>query len=81
MRCSAYTDSNGGIMDDSVKLIRSCETGVKMAIVGINSALHYVTSPKLMDIMENFRDRHREIYGEMSELLRKLNGEIGRAHV
>ena len=75
MRCSAHTDSNGGIMDDSVKLIRSCETGVKMAIVGINSALHYVTSPKLMDIMENFRDRHREIYGEMSELLRKLNGE------
>ena len=75
MRCSAHTDSNGGIMDDSVKLIRSCETGVKMAIVSINSALHYVTSPKLMDIMENFRDRHREIYGEMSELLRKLNGE------
>lgn len=62
-------------MDDSVKLIRNCDLGAKMGIIGINSALHYVTNPKLMDIMEQFKDKHRQFSADMNAMLRKLNGD------
>lgn len=58
--------------NQTIKLLKHCDSGAKMGINGINEAAHYVTDPRLLAILSEYKDRHRSLSEETSTYLRSL---------
>lgn len=58
------------IEDDTIKLLRECDAGVKMGIESINEILEEVESKELLEILQSGRDAHEKLDREVNEILR-----------
>jgi hypothetical protein len=57
------------IEQDTVKLLRECDAGIKMGVKSINEVLDYTTSRKLNEYLSKCKDEHLRLEDELSELL------------
>ena len=57
------------IEQDTVKLLRECDAGTKMAISSINEILEKVEDTKLNEILTKSRNAHEELESEIHSLL------------
>ena len=63
------------IEQDTIKLLRECDAGVKMGVDSINDVLKYVKSDSLEKHLIDCRVEHEKLENEMHELLNKYHDE------
>lgn len=57
------------IQDDTIKLLRECDAGVKMGYASINDVLDRVHSDKFRSILAQSRSEHQTLEDEIRQLL------------
>lgn len=57
------------IENDTIRLLRECDAGIKMGISSIDDSLKYVQSSELRDYLEKSKKDNEEIQRELQELL------------
>ena len=65
------------IEQDTIKLLRECDAGVKMGISSIDDVISYVESKKLKEYLSKCRDEHERIDKEVQSLLNNY-GDDGK---
>ena len=65
------------IEQDTVKLLRECDAGVKMGIDSIESVLKYVNATNLEILLTDCKREHNKLEEEIGELLNKY-GDDGK---
>lgn len=63
------------IEQDTIKLLRECDAGVKMGVTSIHDVYKYVTSHKLRQCLNASKDEHDELDKEIQELLGKYHDD------
>ena len=63
------------IEQDTVKLLRECDAGIKMGIKSINDVLDRVTDKTYYQELKECRQEHEELQGEIQQLLGKYQDE------
>ena len=63
------------IEQDTVKLLRECDAGVKMGTASIKDVEDYVKSSGLKKRLMDCKDEHEKLNGEIQELLEKYKDE------
>lgn len=63
------------ISDDTIKLLRECDAGIKMGIEAINEVINSVKDFKLKQILSDSRDKHDRFQEEANELLKEYHDE------
>ena len=61
------------IENDTIKLLRECDAGVKMGIASIDDVIEYVESDTLRKYLSNCKIEHEKLNVEIQELLDKLH--------
>lgn len=56
------------INDDTIKLLRECDAGVKMGVASIDAVLDYVSSQTLKDFLNESKNKHGKL-GEKIKIL------------
>ena len=57
------------IEQDTIKLLRECDAGVKMGVASIEDVLPHVHSDKLESVLNDCKDEHSKLDRELQELL------------
>ncbi len=65
------------IEQDTIKLLRECDAGIKMGVSSIDDVLEYVKSDKMKKYLSDCRDEHDKLDNELQELLDKY-GDDGK---
>ena len=55
--------------DDTIKLLRECNAGIKMGVSSIDEILDETTDPKLMQMLEDVKEEHKRLGSEPHRLL------------
>lgn len=63
------------IEQDTIKLLRECDAGIKMGTASINDVLNMVRSDDLRKLLEKCRDEHHKLGEELEGLLQKYQDE------
>ena len=63
------------IEKDTIKLLRECDAGVKMAISSIDYVLPYVSDEEFKNKLNHSRDEHHKLDDEPQSLLGKYHDE------
>ncbi len=63
------------IEQDTVKLLRECDAGVKMGVKSIHDVIDHVKHEDLKQMLHACKDRHDELDKELQELLRQYGDE------
>ena len=63
------------IEQDTVKLLRECDAGVKMGVSSIDEVLEYVKSDTLKDYLTDCKNQHEKLNEELQSLLEKYRDE------
>lgn len=63
--------------DNTEKLLQKCGLGAQMGVNGINAAQRYATDPKLLNLLSEFKDKHRKVEEE-ADLLLAARGKKGK---
>ncbi len=63
------------IENDTIRLLRECDAGIKMGISSIQDSLKYVQSPKLKQTLETCMHDHETIQAELQGLLHDYHDE------
>ena len=63
------------IEQDTVKLLRECDAGVKMGVASIDDVLEYVGSEQLQKRLIKCKDEHEELSTEIRQLLSKYQDD------
>lgn len=71
----ANTTNTNKISDDTIKLLRECDAGIKMGIEAINEVMGYVKDCKLKKSLQDSRDKHDRLEEEARELLHEYHDE------
>ena len=61
------------IEQDTVKLLRECDAGVKMGVSSIEEVLPYVKSKQLEKLLTDCKNEHDKLKSELNELLEKYH--------
>ncbi len=67
-------------MNDTVKLLKECDAGIRMGEDAMKRLIPKAKSPELKNALEVARDTHTALAGEVREELLKNNGSISDAH-
>ena len=65
------------IEQDTIKLLRECDAGVKMGIASIDDVLPRVEGKSLYQKLDSCRNEHDKLQGEIQELLNKYH-DVGK---
>ncbi len=57
------------IEQDTIKLLRECDAGIKMGVKSINDVLDRVKNDRLLKLLHACKDRHDELDKELQEML------------
>ena len=57
------------IEEDTIKLLRECDAGIKMGVEAIDEVIQYVNSPELKQYLENNKSDHVKLKSELQKLL------------
>ncbi len=63
------------IEQDTIKLLRECDAGVKMGISSIDDVIDRAESSELKEILDCCRDEHDKIDAELQRLLEKYDDD------
>ncbi len=63
------------VEQDTIKLLRECDAGVKMGVSSIDEVLEYVKSEELGKLLSNCKNEHDKLDSELQELLNKYKDE------
>ena len=63
------------IEQDTVRLLRECDAGVKMGIASLDDVMNQVHDQKLRDCLAECRNRHEELDGEIQNQLDRYQDE------
>lgn len=63
------------VEQDTIRLLRECDAGVKMGVTSIDDVLKYVESERLKKYLEECRKEHEELNEEIQNLLEKYKDE------
>ena len=63
------------IEQDTIKLLRECDAGVKMGVASIDDVLPHVQKQALQDCLTRCKDEHEKLQGEIQQLLGKYKDE------
>lgn len=63
------------IEQDTIKLLRECDAGVKMGVASIDDVLEYVGSDKLNQYLTDCKDEHEKLNTEIQQLLTKYQDD------
>ena len=63
------------IQEDTVKLLRECDAGVKMGVSSIDDTLEYVHSPQLKRCLTQSKRDHQALEGEIRGLLHQYHDQ------
>ena len=63
------------IEQDTIKLLRECDAGVKMGISSIDDVLKYVKSEQLREALSECKHAHEELNLELQERLERYHDE------
>ncbi len=63
------------IEQDTIRLLRECDAGIKMGITSIDDVVEHVRSDKLHDLLTQCRKEHEHLQTEITGLLDKFKDE------
>ncbi len=63
------------IEQDTIKLLRECDAGVKMGVSSISEVLDYVRSDELRSDLTNCKNEHDKLNNELQQLLGRYHDE------
>ncbi len=63
------------IEQDTIRLLRECDAGVKMGVSSIDEVLEYVSSPKLKQCLTECRAEHEKLQEEIQGQLARFQDE------
>ena len=63
------------IQQDTVKLLRECDAGVKMGVSSIDEVLEYVKSEKLKKYLTDCKEEHEKLNHEIQEQLERYKDD------
>ena len=63
------------IEQDTIRLLRECDAGVKMGIASIDDVIEYVSSERLRDLLAKCKKEHEKLNDEIQTLLSKYHDE------
>lgn len=63
------------IEQDTIRLLRECDAGIKMGVESIDDVLKYVNSEKLKNILIKCKNEHEDLKKQTQELLDKYQDE------
>ena len=63
------------IQQDTVKLLRECDAGVKMGVSSIDEVLEYVKSEKLKKYLTDCKEEHEKLNREIQEQLERYKDD------
>ena len=63
------------IHQDTVRLLRECDAGIKMGVSSIDDVLDYVGSDTLKNILSRCKDKHLVLQEDMQQLLDKYHDD------
>ena len=63
------------IEQDTVKLLRECDAGIKMGVASIDDVIEYVGSERLRKRLSDCKDEHEHLNTEIQQLLNKYQDE------
>ena len=63
------------IEQDTIRLLRECDAGVKMGVASIDDVLEYVNSDELEKLLTDCKAEHEKLNTEIKELLDKYEDD------
>ena len=63
------------VEQDTVKLLRECDAGIKMGISSIDDVLEYVQSERLREYLADCKAAHEKLRAEMGVLLERYHDD------
>lgn len=63
------------IHDDTVKLLRECDAGIKMGVSSIEDVLPHVESSELYDLLNECMNKHEQLAHELESQLQSFDDE------
>ncbi len=63
------------VEQDTIKLLRECDAGVKMGVSAIDEVFEYVKSEELKKDLNACKDEHNKLDKELQELLQKYHDD------
>ena len=63
------------VEQDTIKLLRECDAGVKMGTKSIDDVLKYVHNENFKEYLTNCKDEHNKLENEIKELLDKYDDD------
>ena len=63
------------IENDTIQLLRECDSGIQMGVSAIDDTMKYVKSDKLKKILADNKQKHNSIANELVELLNIYHDE------
>jgi len=63
------------IEQDTIRLLRECDAGIKMGIESINEVLEYVQHDELRQCLADCKNKHSKLEDEIQVLLNKYHDE------
>ena len=63
------------IEQDTIKLLRECDAGIKMGVKSIDDVLDYVSHRELRELLSTCKDEHQKLLREIDELLDKYHDD------
>ncbi len=63
------------IEEDTIKMLRECDSGIKMGVSSIDEVLGYANSEELKRILNDCKDKHEELKEEIQSLLDDYHDE------
>ena len=63
------------IEQDTIKLLRECDAGIKMGVSSINEVIDFVKSNELKDDLNKCKDKHNKLSSEIDDLLHKYHDD------
>ena len=66
------------IENDTIKLLRECDAGIRMGVSSIDEVIEHVSQPQLRSSLQACKDAHEMLKTEVNELLDSF-GDEGKA--
>lgn len=63
------------VEQDTIKLLRECDAGIKMGVASIDEVLDYVKSTELKELLSECKHEHDNLNEEVQKLLDKYKDE------
>ena len=63
------------VEQDTIKLLRECDAGIKMGVASIDDVLEHIRSDKLNHLLCTCKEEHENLQGQVQQLLGKYKDE------